>query len=644
MRLRKYIKCEIILGGMLFILLSVSSLFADDYYVSSTTGDDSRSPEQAHNKDTPWRTIQKGSDMASAGDTVNVAAGTYYERIDISTSGSSGAPITIQGTRAQGSNGSSGEYLTIIDGSDATGTWVPAPEMGTGVYKIDLGYNPYAMLIDGDKNVGHIHDDRMGTGKHRGTTFFGYSASSTFTENWADGDININYWNGVNAWFGYKESTDRTYIKIVDGGDSNPNNRSVRSSPGNESCFNCFPLGQAIGLDNQSYNTIKDFSIRGARIGVVMWHENSHHNIVEDCEILTGLGRIHIRNDAHDNTIRNNDLYNNMLGFDEYSPGPWEKERSKKTTDIANYYNMGVSQNIYSTIKYMSGNSADQDGDCGVYVWDAGDNNEVSGNTIRDGAIGTVLYGTSNTKIYNNTIRNMASVGVYILWNVYNTEIYDNTIHTSNVNLRFGGLERGKRSVYLYRNKFYNPEFQGELMYFHSMTVTPPTTPANIYLYHNSFSGGGWTFGASLYLDEINLTGGHFINNVFSGTQFANTWSNNLKNVSLALFAYNWVGGTFNYTPSWMDGVGNIKKQYSIIWDVSNLPKFKLPVDVDSTGSNAIGAGINLSEPNTIAGKNIPALPGMDSGYFEGSAPDMGWPNLSSQLISPPYEFRMVSY
>ncbi|MCP4986001.1 MAG: hypothetical protein GY928_08010 [Colwellia sp.] len=632
--MRKYIKCEIILGGMLFILLSVSSLFADDYYVSSTTGDDSRSPEQAQNQGTPWRTIQKGSDMASAGDTVHVAAGTYYERIDISTSGSSGSPITIEGTR-----GSSGKYLTIIDGSDATGTWVAAPEIGTGVYKIDLGYIPYAMLIDGNKNVQHIHDDKVAAGMK----FLKHSASATFVDEWADTDVDINYWDGVNAWFGYKPSTDRTYIKIVDDGDSNPNNRSVRSSPGNVASLNTFPLGQVIEIDNQNYNTIKDFSIRGARIGVVMRNAGSHHNIIEDCEILTGTGRVHIRNSAHDNIIRNNDMYNNMLGFDEYPPGPWGRESSVKTTDIADYYAMGVHQNIYTNVKYIGGNSQEENADCGVYVWLAGDDNEVSGNSIHGGTAGITLFSSDGTKIHNNTIYNMSHEAIYIYWNVYDTEIYDNTFHTNNINVRFAALHKGNRSIYLYRNKFYNPEFQGELMYFHSQDGGPPSNPADLYIYHNSFSGGGWTLGMNLYIDDIQgFSNAYFINNVFSGTQITGSWMSYIKNTSMGLFAYNWIGGTYKYTPSWIDGVGNIKTQYSIIWDVSSLPEFKL--SVDSTGSNAIGAGIDLSKPNTIAGKNIPALPGMDSGYFEGSAPDMGWGSLSSQLISPPYEFRMVSY
>ncbi|MCP4989911.1 MAG: DUF1565 domain-containing protein, partial [Colwellia sp.] len=467
-------------GKVLLAMSSPTPGSTPTYYVSTNGNDITGNGSSSK----PFRTIQHAADVAKSGDTVFVRKGIYYERIEMKNSGTVAYPITFQGERD-----SNGKYLSIIDGSDATGKWVAAPEVGEGVYKIDLGYIPFAMILDGDKNVARISLDRM---DHKGGfSILAKSASATIGNDWSDTTVNINYWDGINAWFGYKASEDMTYIRIEDGGDSNPNNRSVRSSPGNERCFNCFPLGQAIELKSQSYNTIKDFLIRGARIGVVMRREGSHHNIVEDCEILTGLGRIHVRNSAHDNIIRNNDLYNNMLGFDEYPPGPWEKGKTIKTTDVSNYYNLGVSQNTYSHLKYWVGNSSDQNADCGVYVSGAGDDNEVSGNTIHDGTIGIVLHGSDGTKIYNNTIYNMSSVGVYILWKVYDTEIYDNTLHTSNINLRFGGLERGKRSVYIYQNKFYNPKWMGSHMYLHvkPYNAADSAHPAEAYFYHNSFSG-----------------------------------------------------------------------------------------------------------------------------------------------------------
>ena len=47
------------------------------YYVNINTGDDSRTPEQAKNSGTPWKTITHAVGQASAGDTIIVAKGNY---------------------------------------------------------------------------------------------------------------------------------------------------------------------------------------------------------------------------------------------------------------------------------------------------------------------------------------------------------------------------------------------------------------------------------------------------------------------------------------------------------------------------------------------------------------------------------------
>ncbi len=44
-------------------------------------------------EDDPWETIQKGADVAVAGDTVYVKAGVYYEWVDVKNTGTVGAPI-----------------------------------------------------------------------------------------------------------------------------------------------------------------------------------------------------------------------------------------------------------------------------------------------------------------------------------------------------------------------------------------------------------------------------------------------------------------------------------------------------------------------------------------------------------------------
>ncbi|MBC7568492.1 MAG: right-handed parallel beta-helix repeat-containing protein [Spirosoma sp.] len=53
------------------------------FYVSGTTGDDSRTIEQAKNAATPWKTIQKGVNDLPASATLIIAGGTYIEKVKI---------------------------------------------------------------------------------------------------------------------------------------------------------------------------------------------------------------------------------------------------------------------------------------------------------------------------------------------------------------------------------------------------------------------------------------------------------------------------------------------------------------------------------------------------------------------------------
>lgn len=79
------------------------------YYVS-TTGSDSNDGSLAH----PWKTIQKAANTLTAGQTVHIMAGTYYEQVVGKNSGTTGNPITF-------TNYNGGK--AIIDGTGMTSTW-----------------------------------------------------------------------------------------------------------------------------------------------------------------------------------------------------------------------------------------------------------------------------------------------------------------------------------------------------------------------------------------------------------------------------------------------------------------------------------------------------------------------------------------
>src|SRR5262245_41272447 len=94
-----------ILGG-LGLLVSAHVASAATYYVNASTGDDSRTCNQAQDPSTPRRTIGNGSGggvfCAFPGDIVSVASGTYAESVESKRDGSSGAPIVIRSAVAGG--------------------------------------------------------------------------------------------------------------------------------------------------------------------------------------------------------------------------------------------------------------------------------------------------------------------------------------------------------------------------------------------------------------------------------------------------------------------------------------------------------------------------------------------------------------
>ena len=81
-----------------FILILISTVFflngfcQQNYYVNTTGNDDTG--DGSYN--IPWQTIQNGLDQLSAGDTLNIMAGTYNEKLFIEVSGSDENKIVIR--------------------------------------------------------------------------------------------------------------------------------------------------------------------------------------------------------------------------------------------------------------------------------------------------------------------------------------------------------------------------------------------------------------------------------------------------------------------------------------------------------------------------------------------------------------------
>ena len=132
------------------LMLPLPARAANSYYVSPS-GNDSNPGTQTQ----PWKTIQKAANTLGAGDTVMVMAGDYPQRISITKSGSSSAPIIY---RAQGQVTMKGfnvgaSYVTI-DGFEVSST-----DYVSWSYSSSAG-----IYVTGNGNViqnNYIHDATM---------------------------------------------------------------------------------------------------------------------------------------------------------------------------------------------------------------------------------------------------------------------------------------------------------------------------------------------------------------------------------------------------------------------------------------------------------------------------------------------------
>ena len=99
-------KIQVAFWAILVVFVMCSASWATTYYIDGTNGNDGNPGTFSD----PFKTISKGLDIASAGDTIRLFPGTYYGVVTITKSGLPEQPITII------SNSSDFDNYAIIDG------------------------------------------------------------------------------------------------------------------------------------------------------------------------------------------------------------------------------------------------------------------------------------------------------------------------------------------------------------------------------------------------------------------------------------------------------------------------------------------------------------------------------------------------
>jgi hypothetical protein len=575
----------LILLVILFEAGTVRDSCASLYYVA-TSGADTNSGSEA----APFRTIQKAADVAIAGDTVHVRAGIYSEQVVIRNSGTKEKPVVFEGER-----GPKGEWKTVIDPSRPVGKWVPAPEVGPEVYKTtELKVEPYIMTV-GNKEIPRIKNELMlwKEGFDRLSKPAGAKVKMTFFK----GDLN--YWDGIEALYGYREGT--TYVRFRNG--DNPNKKILGAAW----------VVSGVKIIDKSYVVIRKFHIRGAYEGVTIEREGAKYNLIQENYLTNGHARVGIRYGAAKNRIEQNEMTLDYYGHSDI--GAWQSDSVSERAAIRHQ--------LYSELYAAMGNS-----DYGVIVSASGDDNEIRNNHIFGGAVGVYCSKTNGIKVSHNSIHNMYGVGLLVRDGVVDGQFHDNLIFDCNYNIRIHNYNTAKdneRSEYYYRNLFWEPDGVGVHIFVHYLDGgwPPETKHPGIFFYHNSFAGGLAIIQPSAYAgNNSGMANTHLVNNIFSSPllcRFCYHGGFDSTEGMVGSFDHNWVGCTYSgRMPAWF-GERNVKAEGQRLWLTDKMPDFRLASD-----SPVRGKGIDLSRPFTLQRKTFGPLPGMKAGYFTGAAPDLG--------------------
>jgi len=555
----------------------------------------------------PFRTISKATQTVQPGDRVMIAAGVYVEAVNARISGAPGRPIVFEGEKT-----GAGELAAIIDTSRGwQAEWVPAPEVGAGVYKTACpGFEPHSVLVEG-KFIPRIWPDHMADGE--GFKRMAYPADKEVEvqgRKWV-----VSYWDTMEAMFGCRDGT--VYIRFRNGDD--PGGKNLRVAP----------AGGGVTISNQSHIVFRNLVVRGGESCVLIRGAKATHNVIEGCRLENGARRVTIADGAAHNVIRDNEM---TVAF--YSKkcrtGAWGYNCPAEA-DVP--YELRLKLHFYREYKLFFGPNSTSD--CAVRVFRAGPHNEVSGNRMHGGGQGINIHDVRDVKIHHNIVYGFSSCGLICALNkIVNAQLHDNLVYDCNINIRVHHVNQPRqtapRSLYIYRNRLYQRPDVGTHVYFHygKKNDVPDYMHPSIFIYHNSIAGGlSGLLPSALAGDCGGLPKTMVVNNIFS-TKVGLKTSRKIIAVAGMFGAvdHNWLGGGFrsadpayDFTKAPWYGKNNILAIGARVWDDAKMPDFVLPEK-----SGACNAGIDLSESFVLNGRKYEPLPGMEPGYFHGERPDLG--------------------
>ena len=625
-------KCKKLVIG---VLCAVGILGATEIHVSKS-GDN----KNQGSADAPVATIAKAVGMAKPGDIVKIGPGIYREQVFFKCSGTEDAPIVFEGTR-----GENGEYLTIVEGNGvALSEWEPAPEIAPDVWKTKLERCPAMVLMDGDRitlinrRTMELKPWEQLPAEMNENMFWGAFGPNCkrmpgfdLLKLPADIWVSHSYFRGRKEQFWPAIAHVMTgwldgylYLRFANG--EKPEAHSFTASYGE-----CFLLTDVSNL------TLRDLHMRGSRIQIHIRGKSSN-NIIEKCLLMHGRARIVVEEDVSNTTIRDNVLTSGFITSGLFG--------HRGASDMRG----GL---LYVIFKYIIGEASSDDS--GMRILGA-KNTKIHDNIVIQGLIGMDNYGVG-VEVARNVFRKMSSVGI-TTGDTMVGEVHHNLLMDCGISLRVHRIrhKRAKREEYHYCNLFVQPRLEGSHTFVHSesfrdgddmINFEPDTSPnakkgamvykqnppnpvdaGKIYIYHNTFWGGReWdspVIDLSTYSKRFREPMPFFeLNNIYKDGYRISTKTHLLTGPNLLYVFGRDIPADKRRDPE-VPKINKVLdfKASQTIWNKNDLPG--MPDMTLAPNSPALEAGVDISKPFTIRGKEYPALRGFNPGYFKGKAPAMG--------------------
>jgi len=307
-----------------FIFAVLSFIFinaeARTIYIDSNNGND----DNYGNKANPYKTIQKGCDVAEAGDIIVVRTGVYYGPVYVKNKGTAQEPITIQGQKGTIITNADKAIRENVNGDIWT---LEDKELQLYSAPLELDYGDTGLVTpsaDGLFPTRVLSDD---------VDLLQYP-SLDFLKRFVLNDNEGYYLDGYPHGYFYDAKAKKIYVRLrADGkyGSSNPNDHTMKISPSyyTETSLGRTNYGLTPGYG--SFNMIVgDEGTMSAPLAQTQTQMPSYNVVIQNFTFETpGLAGVCVR--ASDVTVRNCDFYGCRFGI-------------KGATRV--FYDMAYSQNV----------------------------------------------------------------------------------------------------------------------------------------------------------------------------------------------------------------------------------------------------------------------------------------------------------